>query len=206
MVKNLGKIQYTKSPMSSKETLDLAQSYIANGSSKLSKGKQDLRTRIINDIASLTGGTQTTPGMKKGNKALLVSVLKDKLISVEEYKKLYLDLVDLHKVMLKLKKKTKVPKETSGSKAQAKRDGKSEFTNEATSPGEEVIDMIRKIVKSGSAKKIQDPRGSKKVLVDLYSASAILKIYDAIPPAQKIKYVNQPIAVMAKVAFKLLSK
>ena len=44
------------------------------------------------------------------------------------------------------------------------------------------------------------------VIIDLYSASAILAVLDAINETNKAKYLTKPIHVMADIAFKLLNK
>ena len=44
------------------------------------------------------------------------------------------------------------------------------------------------------------------VIIDLYSASAIVAVLDAINETNKVKYLTQPIDVMANIAFKLLNQ
>ncbi len=47
---------------------------------------------------------------------------------------------------------------------------------------------------------------SPKVDVDLYSASAIMAVYDNLSEPNQAKYVQMPLAVMADIAFKLINK
>lgn len=42
-------------------------------------------------------------------------------------------------------------------------------------------------------------------MVDLFSASAIVKVYDALSEANREKFAALPVVTMAKIAFKLLS-
>ena len=62
------------------------------------------------------------------------------------------------------------------------------------------IDQIRDIVKSKGAKKIGG------VMVDMFTASAIVKVYDAINDTNKAKMDKMTVPAMANVAYKLISK
>lgn len=62
------------------------------------------------------------------------------------------------------------------------------------------IDQIRNIVKTKGAKKVGG------VMVDMFTASAIVKVYDAINDTNKAKMDKMTVPAMANVAFKLMKK
>lgn len=64
--------------------------------------------------------------------------------------------------------------------------------------GEEIISACRSIKANGQYEKING------CMVDLFSASAIVAVYDGISDANKAKYINLPVGKMASIAFKLL--
>jgi hypothetical protein len=61
------------------------------------------------------------------------------------------------------------------------------------------VEAIRAILTNGYAK-------VNGVMVDHFSASAIIAVYDAISDANKAKYRAFPIYKMADIAFKLMNK
>lgn len=65
--------------------------------------------------------------------------------------------------------------------------------------GVEGIDKIRKIATEGYAK-------VNEVLVDSFSASAIVAVYDALTPENQAKLLGFPVAKAADISFKLLNK
>lgn len=67
-----------------------------------------------------------------------------------------------------------------------------------TKDGAERIAACRAIVEAGQYAKIDG------FMVDLFSASAIVKVYDAVNDANKAKFSALPIGKMASVAMKLL--
>jgi len=67
-----------------------------------------------------------------------------------------------------------------------------------TKTGAERIAACREIVASASFGKIDG------CMVDLFSASAIVRVYDAVNQANQEKFARLSIAKMAKVAFQLL--
>ena len=69
-----------------------------------------------------------------------------------------------------------------------------------TKSGKERISALRRIVSRGQYAKIDG------VMVDTYSASSILAIYNALSPASKAKMESFSIGKMADVSFKLLAK
>jgi len=79
-----------------------------------------------------------------------------------------------------------------------------ESVNEGKEP--EVISQLRDIVKGKQNKKIKDPKSGKMMRVDLYSASAITKVYDAINKSNKDKFGKLSLPKMVNVAFSVIKK
>jgi translation elongation factor P/translation initiation factor 5A len=77
----------------------------------------------------------------------------------------------------------------------------SKFLKENTEP--EIITQLRDVMKSGY-KTLKDPKSGKKMKVDSYSASAIVKVYDAINQTNKDKFSKLGLLGMQNVAFKLM--
>ena len=77
-----------------------------------------------------------------------------------------------------------------------------ESVNEAEEP--EVISQLRDIVDKKQNKKIKDPKSGKMMRVDLYSASAVVKVYDAINKSNKDKFGKLSLPKMVDVAFKVI--
>jgi len=76
--------------------------------------------------------------------------------------------------------------------------------NEAKEP--EVISHLRDIVKKKQNKKIKDPISGKMMRVDLYSASAVTQVYDAINKSNKDKFGKLSLPKMVNVAFSVIKK
>lgn len=68
----------------------------------------------------------------------------------------------------------------------------------APESGQERIDAIRQIVERHQYAKVDG------IMVDGFSASAIIRVYDAISPENQQKYAGFHVARMADVAFKLM--
>ena len=80
-----------------------------------------------------------------------------------------------------------------------------ESLNEAQDP--EVISQLRDIVNKKQNKKIKDPKSGKMMRVDLYSASAVIAVYDKLrKPDVKANFASQPLPKMVNVAFKVIKK
>ena len=62
----------------------------------------------------------------------------------------------------------------------------------------ERIAAVRRIVAEGQYAKVDG------VMVDLFSASAVVKVYDALNGENQAKYAALPVGRMAEIAFKLL--
>jgi hypothetical protein len=80
--------------------------------------------------------------------------------------------------------------------------GLPESVNEVKEP--EVISHLRDIIKKKQNKKIKDPVSGKMVTVDLYSASAVTKVYDAINKSNKDKFGKLSLPKMVNLAFKMI--
>jgi hypothetical protein len=77
-----------------------------------------------------------------------------------------------------------------------------ETIKENTEP--EIITQLRDVMKSGY-KTLKDPKSGKKMKVDSYSASAIVKVYDALKdPKNKEKFSSMGLLGMQSTAFKLI--
>lgn len=68
----------------------------------------------------------------------------------------------------------------------------------STKDGIAIIEACRSIVANGQYEKING------ITVDLFSASAIVKVYDAINDANKAKFINLRLARMVSISFQLL--
>jgi hypothetical protein len=79
--------------------------------------------------------------------------------------------------------------------------GIEEVIKENTEP--EIITQLRDVMKSGY-KTLKDPKSGKKMKVDSYSASAIVKVYDAINQTNKDKFSQLGLLGMQSTAFKLI--
>jgi hypothetical protein len=67
-----------------------------------------------------------------------------------------------------------------------------------------IITQLRDVMKSGY-KKLKDPKSGKAMTVDSYSASAIVKVYDALKdPKNKEKFSSAGLLGMQSMAFKLI--
>jgi hypothetical protein len=73
---------------------------------------------------------------------------------------------------------------------------------ESTEP--KIITQLRDVMKSGY-KKLKDPKSGRTMTVDSYSASAIVKVYDALKdPKNKEKFSSMGLLGMQSTAFKLI--
>ena len=68
----------------------------------------------------------------------------------------------------------------------------------------EIIQIARRIVKNQQFEKIKDPVSGKRMALDMFSASAIVKVYDALSDGNKAKMVKQKLPKMIDIVFKLM--
>ena len=80
-----------------------------------------------------------------------------------------------------------------------------ESINEANEP--DIISQLRDIVSKKQNQKLKDPKSGKTMRVDLYSASAVTQVYDALKQqSNKDKFVGMGLVGMVNTAFKLMKK
>jgi hypothetical protein len=68
----------------------------------------------------------------------------------------------------------------------------------------EIIQIARRIVKNQQFEKIKDPVSGKRMEMDMFTANAITKVYDALSDANKANMVKYPLPKMVDIVFKLL--
>ena len=83
-----------------------------------------------------------------------------------------------------------------------------ENVNEVETPrGDvQVLKVLNNIVKTHSAEKVKDQKTGKVVLVDVQSANAVLKVYDALSTANKAKFINSGLNAMMKISWEIMGK
>lgn len=60
------------------------------------------------------------------------------------------------------------------------------------------IEQVKAVVDTRTAARIDTPLG--KILLDLFTAGAIMAVYEALPPAQQVRFESLPIAKVAEFA------
>ena len=68
----------------------------------------------------------------------------------------------------------------------------------------EIIQIARRIVQNQQFEKIKDPVSGKRLALDMFSASALVKVYDAMCDANKAKLVKQKLPKIVDIVFKLI--
>ena len=68
----------------------------------------------------------------------------------------------------------------------------------------ELIQIARRIVKNKQFEKVKDPVSGKRMALDMFSASAIVSVYDALNDTQKANLVKYPLPKIVDVVFKLI--
>ena len=79
-----------------------------------------------------------------------------------------------------------------------------EVLSEEESNEPAIIQIARRIVKNQQFEKIKDPVSGKRMALDMFSASAIAKVYDALSVSNKEKMIKQPLPKMVDIVFKLM--
>lgn len=69
----------------------------------------------------------------------------------------------------------------------------------------QIITQLRDVMKSGY-KSLKDPKSGRKLKVDTFSASAIVRVYDGLNDINKKKFSELGLIGMQNVAFKILNK
>lgn len=117
---SFGKETYTKRGLTPTDILALTMAYHKEEKiTKLMGGgrKTDYMINVANDLANLTGGSQLKPAAG-GNKSLVFRLLKNKLISKDEYINIIKDLNKKHKQVIKYVKNSSQPMRGTGGAAQ----------------------------------------------------------------------------------------
>lgn len=213
---NIGSTKYTDKNMTPTDILSLAHEYVQLPIGKVVGNKQDTRVNSFIDLQNLTGlkyDYVKKSIIKSSKPALIVHLLKNKLVTKDEYIKLYKDLVDRTKQVGKYVSNSdsanRNTKEDDIASKFARRDMKYDFNESMVGINEsgndpQVIEDLRWIVKNKQNKKVKDPISGKTMRVDLFSASAVIQVYDNINDANKKKYVTASLPKMVSLAFKLL--
>ena len=126
---DLGKKQYTDKNLTPTEILDLAMAYANTSISKMSGGKLSNIINSANDLAKLNGTTQLDAKTRGKQPALIVFLLKNKLVTRDEYIKLYKNLIEKQISVVKVLKNADPASRMVGGAAarQAYKDMKGEF-------------------------------------------------------------------------------
>jgi uncharacterized protein YdcH (DUF465 family) len=159
---DFGKKQYTDKNMTPTEILDLAMAYANEPITKLVGKTLGHRIYVANDLAKLTGTTQSDVKTRGKQPALVLFLLKNGLVSKEEYAKIYKDLLAKQIQVIKyLKNASPDMRNSSSAMRAAEKDGRGEF-------GESVNEMSKNDVHFKEIMKMYDRGGSftkKKVAV-----------------------------------------
>ena len=68
----------------------------------------------------------------------------------------------------------------------------------------EIIEIARRIVKNQQFEKVKDPVSGKRMALDMFSASAIVKVYDKLSDKNKASMVKMPLPKLVDLVFKLI--
>ena len=141
---NFGKEEYTKKNLTPTEILDLAYAYAQTSVNKIVGNKLDYRIKSANDLSRLIGSTQMDTKVKSGKPALILHLLKNSLVTKDEYVELYKELVGKHISVVKALKNASPERRRGGSAAKAAaRDMKGEF-GESVNEEKVYIDFLNK--------------------------------------------------------------
>lgn len=175
---DLGKKSYTDKNMTPVEILDLAMAYSKTPANQMLKGKLGNMVNVANDLAKLTGTTQQDAKTRGKQPALIIHLLKNQLVSKDEYVNLYKDLISKQISVIKsLKNADPASRMVGGAAArQAHKDMKGEFeesVNEMSVNDIHFKEILRMYDHGGSftKKKVavvicKNPRASRKDIID----------------------------------------
>ena len=131
---NFGKEEYTKKNMTPTQILDLAMAYanISGKGTNMYGGKMENMIKVANDLAKLNGTKQMDAKARGSQPALLLFLLKNQLVTKDEYVKLYKNLLEKQISVVKALKNADPASRMIGGAAarQAHRDMKGEFDTE----------------------------------------------------------------------------
>jgi hypothetical protein len=130
----LGTQEYTKKNLTPTDILDLAMAYsqVQGKGTTIYGRKMEKMIKVGNDLAKLNGTTQQDAKKRGSKPALILTLLKNKLVTKDEYIKLYKDLLLKQTSVVKaLKNADPAGRMVGGAAARAAhRDMKSESVNE----------------------------------------------------------------------------
>jgi hypothetical protein len=125
---NFGKEEYTKKNLTPTQIQDLAFGYVQAPITKLVGKTLGHRVNLANDLARLTGTKQLDAKARGKEAALIMVLLKNKLVSKEEYIQMYKDLIEKHQQVIKyLRNASPEMRNTGGAARAAAKDMKGEF-------------------------------------------------------------------------------
>jgi hypothetical protein len=125
---NFGKEEYTKKNLTPTQIQDLAFGYVQTPITKLVGKTLGHRVNLANDLARLTGTKQLDAKARGKEAALIMVLLKNKLVSKEEYIQMYKDLIEKHQQVIKYLRNASPEMRNSGGAARAAaKDMKGEF-------------------------------------------------------------------------------
>jgi hypothetical protein len=116
---DLGKNQYTAKNLTPTQILDLAFAYTQTPLKQIIGNKYAYRVHAANDLAILNGTRQLDAKQKGKNPALIVSLLKNSLVTKDEYIKLYKDLIEKQIQIIKALKNSSAEMRNTGGSARA---------------------------------------------------------------------------------------
>jgi hypothetical protein len=95
---NLGNQEYTNRKLTPTQIFDLAMAYanVPGKGNPMYNNKMDKMIKVANDLANLTGAKQMNPKARGSEPALILFLLKNKLVTQDEYVKLYKNLSQKH--------------------------------------------------------------------------------------------------------------
>jgi hypothetical protein len=125
---NFGKEEYTKKNLTPTQIQDLAFGYVQTPITKLVGKTLGHRVNLANDLARLTGTKQLDAKARGKEAALIMVLLKNKLVSKEEYIQMYKDLIEKHQQVIKyLRNASPEMRKSGGAARAAAKDMKGEF-------------------------------------------------------------------------------
>jgi hypothetical protein len=116
---NFGKVQYTKKNMTPTDILSLAYAYAETPTTKIIGNKHEYRVNAANDLAKLTGSVQLDAKTKGKEPALILFLLKNSLVTKDEYIKLFKALKEKQISVIKALKNSSPEMRGSGGAARA---------------------------------------------------------------------------------------
>ena len=174
---DLGKVQYTDKKLTPTDILDLAMAYAQTPVTKIVGNKHEYRVRSANDLAKLNGTTQSDVKTRGKQPALILFLLKNELVSKEEYVKLYKVLLAKQIQVIKyLKNSSPEMRNSSAAMRAAEKDGRGEFGESVNEVG--INKMYVKFL--AVSKKVRELEDAQKELSQKYFAEKDLNKKEAL--------------------------